>query len=151
MKLKIKKLDPRAVLPKFQTDGSAGMDLTAIDMAMEIIDSSYVDIAFDISHYKMVYNTGLAFEIPKGHVGLIFPRSSIHKYDVNLTNCVGVIDSDYRGEVKFVFKTLGNKVYEIGDRIGQLVIMKLPEIEVEEVNELSDTERGTGGFGSTGR
>jgi dUTP pyrophosphatase len=146
--LKVKKLHPDAVLPKFQTGGAAGMDLTAISLAVERTteNSRYPDC-------KYVYGTGLAFEIPKGYVGLIFPRSSIHKTGMDLTNCVGVIDSDYRGEVKFVFRkrTYEEDSYRVSDRIGQLVIMKLPDIDVVEVTELSETKRGAGGFGSTGR
>jgi dUTP pyrophosphatase len=144
--LKIRKLVPEAVIPRFATDGAAGMDLTATRVSLE---------ADERGTKKFTYETGLAFEIPRGYVGLIFPRSSIHKVDLALTNCVGVIDSDYRGEVKFVFKVLGDAVpymyYAAGDRIGQLVLMKLPSFQVQEVDELSSTERGEGGFGSTGR
>ena len=140
MVLKIKKLVPEAVIPKMATSGSAGMDLTAITMHIN-------------SEGKYVYGTGLSFEIPKGYVGLIFPRSSIAKMDMTLSNCVGVIDSDFRGHVTFVFNVLdyGNKLYNVGDRIGQLVILKTPSISIEETEDLSETERGVGGYGSTGR
>jgi dUTP pyrophosphatase len=101
-------------------------------------------------------------EIPEGHVGFLYPRSSIFKTSMRLTNAVGVIDSDYRGEIRFNFDNthewFGNFykwaprhiAYYEGDRIGQLVIMPIPKVEFEEVDELSSTDRGEGGFGSTG-
>lgn len=143
--LKFKKLHPNAVVPKFMTDGAAGMDLTAVEWGTEPIQGT--------GEYKYIYATGLAVEIPQGYVGLIFPRSSIHKTGMDLTNCVGVIDSDYRGEIKFVFRkrTEQEAIYQESDRVGQLLIMKLPELEIKEVTELSETNRGEGGFGSTGR
>lgn len=152
--LKIKKLHPDAVIPKQMTDGAAGFDLTAISVNMEFHkNDSHGPLDFTRSSCKYTYDTGLAFEIPKGHVGLIFPRSSIHKTDMVLSNCVGVIDQDYRGPVKFVFnmRYQGLKFYEVGERVGQLVIMQLPEVVIEEVEELSDTARGQGGFGSTNK
>lgn len=142
MILKIKKLDPAATIPTFATKGSAGLDLTAVSQEYT---NSYGDFA------DILYGTGLSFEIPSGYVGLIYPRSSIYKYHQYLTNSVGVLDSDYRGEVKFRFKAYGYNTYEIGDRIGQLVIMKIPSFEIMEVDELSETVRGVGGFGSTGK
>ena len=109
---------------------------------------------------NVVYGTGLAFEIPEGYVGLLFPRSSNAKKDLLLSNSVGVLDSGYRGEVTFKFKpcevfekpdlTYPEK-YEVGDRIGQLIIIPYPHIEFEVVEELSDTDRGAGGYGSTGK
>ena len=91
-------------------------------------------------------------EIPPGHVGLVFPRSSCYKHGMLLSNCVGVIDSDYRGEVTAVFLGTHDDVsYEIGDRIAQLVIMPIPAVKFVEAEELSETQRGTGGYGSTGR
>ena len=144
MKLKVKKLAENAVLPKYAKPGDAAMDLTAISL--------------EYNNGQAIYGTGLGFEIPAGHVGLIFPRSSICKKDLTLSNSVGVIDSGYRGEVKFVFnmKTpkglqFGVSHYKIGDRIGQLLVIPYPTLEVEEVQELSDTEHGTGGFGSSGK
>lgn len=138
----IKKLHPNAVIPSYSKDGDAGMDLTAT----EIINESNCDIT---------YGTGLAMEIPKGYVGLIFPRSSIRKYELQLSNSVGVIDSGYRGEIQATFKkslkdVIGIRMYEIGDRIAQIIILPYPQIKFNEVKELSDTERGSGGFGSTG-
>jgi len=137
MKVKIKKLNADAVIPRYAKMGDAGMDLTAVWMnqQMEII----------------TYGTGLAVEIPEGHVGLLFPRSSIYKTGMFLTNAVGVIDSGYRGEVMMKFEmTDSRKMYQVGDRIGQLLIMPYPLVEFEEVSELSSSDRGTGGYGSTG-
>lgn len=157
MEVKIKKLHPDAVIPAYAKAGDAGMDLTAVSMKID-------------EYSNICYGTGLAFEIPEGYVGLVFPRSSNCKKDVILTNCVGVIDSGYRGEVSFKFKGLDgcvNKMYgeegfaiknrifgkafKVGDRIGQIIIMPYPQIEFVEVDELSETERGTGGYGSSGR
>lgn len=144
MKLKVKKLDPKAVIPKYESSGAACFDLTAISKEFKPLP---VGPTYE-------YDTGLAFEIPKGHVGLIFPRSSItSKTTLTLGNCVGVIDSDYRGSVKFQFRKTNPMVqvdYKVGDRIGQMLILPIPTIELEEVDELSNTNRNTGGFGSTG-
>jgi len=146
MEIKIKKLSEEAIVPKYAHSTDAGLDLTAT--SREYKDGIYV------------YGTGLAVEIPKGYVGLIFPRSSNYKQDLLLTNSVGVIDSGYRGEIKFMFRdynrvvlpgeNTGNKIWQVGDRIGQLIIMPYPSIELKEVSELSDSDRGEGGFGSTG-
>ena len=106
---------------------------------------------------QITYGTGLAMEIPKGFVGLIFPRSSIRKTDLSLSNSVGVIDSGYRGEIQATFNQRslssqsGSFLYGVGDRIMQIMIIPHPEIEFEEVEELNNTERGEGGFGSTGK
>jgi len=138
MKVKIKKLHPDAVIPRYAKPGDAGMDLTAV--SAENDDGRHI-----------TYKTGLAIEIPQGHVGLLFPRSSVYKTSMALSNCVGVVDSGYRGEVmmKFAFGA-HSKVYSAGDRIGQLIIMPYPQVEFEEVKELSSTQRGEGGYGSTG-
>lgn len=137
MKIKMKKLHPEAIIPQYAKDGDAGMDLTA----------TWVNQEMDI----ITYGTGLAIEIPRWHVGLLFPRSSIYKTKMALTNCVGVVDSGYRGEIMMKFKMTDNRtMYNVGDRIGQLVIMPYPRIEFEEVAELSETTRGSGGYGSTG-
>lgn len=138
MKLKIKKLREEASIPFYAKEGDAGMDLTALTVTR---NSKYFE-----------YGTGLAFEIPKGYVGLVFPRSSISNTDHFLRNSVGVIDSGYRGEVKIRMSipTLGAKEYLLGDKVAQLVILKLPWVEIEECQELSDSERSDGGFGSTG-
>ena len=157
MKVKIKKLHPDAVIPAYAKAGDAGMDLTAVSVRVDNVGN-------------ICYGTGLAFEIPDGYVGLIFPRSSNCNKDIVLTNCVGVVDSGYRGEVSFKFKPLPNhavefydkygdysiepsfnsKTYKVGERVGQIIIMPFPQIEFEEVEELSETERGTKGYGSSG-
>lgn len=171
MKVKFKKLHEDAVIPSYAKPGDAGMDLTAVSVCYE----SDIDC--------IVYDTGLALEIPEGYVGLIFPRSSLSKKDLILTNHVGVIDSGYRGSIKLKFKPdmehwceaedlrdLKNgtfdfyktaegewfkqiamaDVYAVGDRIGQLIILPYPNIELEE-GELSTSERNDGGFGSTNK
>ena len=140
--LKFKRLIEGSVVPEKANKGDAGLDLVATSFER-------------LSTNQVKYGTGLAVEIPEGHVGLLFPRSSIHKKSMNLANSVGVIDSGYRGEICAIFNTTssimdGDNIYSIGDRICQLVIIKLPTLEVEEVKELSDTERGEGGFGSSG-
>ena len=137
MKVKIIKLHPDAVIPKYAKRGDAGMDLTAVEM----------ERAWDVVTYK----TGLAVEIPPWHVGLLFPRSSVYKTSMVLSNCVGVIDSGYRGEIMLKFREQTNSnPYEVGDRIGQLIIMPYPRVDFELVDELTSTDRGSGGYGSTG-
>lgn len=93
----------------------------------------------------------LAFEIPKGKVGLIFPRSSCYKQRQLLSNCVGVIDSDYRGEVSAVMIGTTDMSYQAGDRVAQIMFIDAPQVELIEVEELSETKRGSGGYGSTGK
>jgi dUTP pyrophosphatase len=171
MKVKIKKLFEDVIIPKYAKEGDAGLDLVAT--------GAY----YEEETKCIVYTTGIAIEIPKGYVGLIFPRSSISKYNLQLTNCVGVIDSGYRGEIVAKFKLLPSyvkvhkeglniekgiipvylnkrdyydfiitnlKVYKLKDRICQLIIIPYPNIELIESETLLDSERGTGGFGSTG-
>lgn len=249
LKVKIKKLHKDAVIPSYAKEGDAGMDLTAVSKTYD-------------KYGNTVYDTGLAFEIPKGYVGLLFPRSSNSKTDLRLTNSVGVLDSGYRGSVSFKFKNTidifkknyiwikgdtsdqnkpgynneefkmvlnkslppktvithndfdglqlevqrseythnsengyityvkiihsnsdlffdksllknnvryyitylkkyydktryltlenQNRGYKVGDRIGQIIVLPYPQIEFEEVEELTETDRGEGGFGSTG-
>ena len=141
MEVRVKKLNSNATIPEYAKVGDAGLDLTAISREKD-------------SNGNIVYGTGLAIEIPIGHVGLIFPRSSNSKTDLYLTNHVGVIDSGYRGEIMFKYRPVDafcdSKVYEIGDRIGQLIIIPYPEIKLVESAELSDSVRGERGFGSTG-
>lgn len=144
MKVKIKKLSSDAVVPTYAKSGDAGMDMVATKVISDGLDS-------------ITYGTDIAVEIPEGFVGLVFPRSSIRKTNLQLSNSVGVIDSGYRGEIQATFKkiqgvsnqTLEN--YKVGDRIAQIMIIPHPIIEFEEVEELSNTERGEGGFGSTGK
>lgn len=138
MKVKIKKLHKDAVVPKYAKDGDAGMDLTAISAVNN--DGSHI-----------TYKTGLAMEIPQGYVGLLFPRSSVYKTNMTLSNCVGVIDSGYRGEIMMKYSfTESSSPYKAGDRIGQIMILPYPKIQFEQVAELSTTSRGAGGYGSTG-
>ena len=164
----IKKLVPEAVIPTYAHPGDAGMDVTAVSMN---VTDKYIE-----------YGTGLSFELPEGYVMLIFPRSSVSKYDLSLANAVGVLDSGYRGELKLRFKrnyrienvpsedsdfkatttsivNLGyaNEYqlnacnwYNVGDKIGQIMILPYPTINFTQVDDLSGTERGSGGFGSTG-
>ena len=146
--IKFKKLHPDAKAPARATDWSAIWDLTALGFAYIDEEGEEFETYPGIAKYR----TGIAVEIPPGYVGLVFPRSSLFKTGMDLTNCVGVIDSDYRGEIAFVFRVVDiGKKYDIGYRIGQLVIIPCPAVEMVEVDELSQTERGQGGFGSTGR
>jgi dUTP pyrophosphatase len=150
LKVNFKKLQSDAVIPKYAHSTDAGLDMTAYSFrAIEEYDPSQ-----NMSIIKYIeYTTGIALEIPTGHVGLIYPRSSISNYDLILSNSVGVIDSSYRGEIRFRFrltKPLSDaKIYQIGDRIGQLMIIPFPKICLNEVNELNETDRGKNGFGST--
>jgi dUTP pyrophosphatase len=139
MKVRFKKLSEKAATPSYAKPGDAGLDLVAIS---KTDCDSYIE-----------YGTGIAVELPEGYVGLVFPRSSISSKSLALSNSVGVVDSGYRGEIKFRFKatpTFHQHHYEVGDKIGQLVIMPYPQIELEEVLVLNETVRGTGGFGSSG-
>lgn len=138
--VKVKKLDLNAVIPTYSKEGDAGMDLT---ITKEIENTSF----------SVSYGFGIAMEIPKGYVGLVFPRSSVRNQDLILSNCVGVIDSGYRGEIQATFKKtngLDSLKYKVGERGAQIVILPYPQIRMIESNELSNTERGEGGFGSTG-
>lgn len=166
MKINIKKLHPDAVVPSYAKPGDAGLDLTAV--------SVHVQTGVDDEGEYIEYGTGLAIEIPEGHVGLVFPRSSVSKKDIFLANAVGVIDSGYRGEIKLRYKleqtydvldTWMNdqihysfderqyyaNVYKVGDKVGQLLILPYPQIELTETDELNSSDRGEGGFGSTGK
>jgi len=109
-----------------------------------------VAVGKEINKSFIEYRTGLSFEIPKNYVLLIFPRSSVSNKDLILSNCVGVLDSSYRGELIIRFKKIGEKEYEIGDKIAQIIILPYPEIIFLEVDNLSITSRGKGNFGSTG-
>jgi dUTP pyrophosphatase len=139
--VKVKKLDPNAVIPSYSKIGDAGMDLT---ITREIENTSF----------SVSYGFGIAMEIPKGFVGLVFPRSSVRNQDLILSNCVGVIDSGYRGELQATFKKtngLDSLKYKVGERGAQIIILPYPQVFMTEVPELSDSERGEGGFGSTGK
>lgn len=147
MEVKIKRLCESASIPQYAHATDAGMDLVA---------TSY---EYNEELHCHVYGTGIAVEIPDGYVGYIFPRSSNRKTESYLTNHVGVIDSGYRGEIMASFKTRDfkegeiqqlYKPYEVGDKIAQLIIMPYPKVEFTEVAELSSSDRGEGGHGSTG-
>lgn len=144
VKLKVKILDGQAEIPKYAKPGDAAMDLVA---------TSVKDVYGDCGTLKYAqYGTGLAIEIPPGHVGLVFPRSSISDSAHSLSNSVGVIDSGYRGEwmVKMRYAFAG-KHYKVGERIAQFMVIPVPEMQVELSSELSKSDRGSGGFGSTGK
>lgn len=134
--IKVKKLYDDSVIPFHSTVGSAGYDC----VAHSIYDNQ--------DRHLYEYGLGVAVEIPKGYVGLLFPRSSSADRGNLMANCVGVIDSDFRGEIVAKFK-YGNCPYNVSEKVAQLVIVKLPNVEFNEVDELSSTERGTGGYGST--
>ncbi len=140
MKVKIKKLHPNAVKPKYAKESDAGMDLVATEIISE-------------TPSQITYGTGLAMEIPDGMVGLIFPRSSIRNMGLELSNSVGVIDAGYRGELQATFNKNGVKdeFYKVGDRIAQIIIVPHPVVQFVEVDELTESSRGKGGFGSTGK
>ena len=144
MIVNIKKVHPEAVIPSYAKDGDAGMDLIATSIITE-------------TPSQITYGLGIALEIPEGFVGLVFPRSSIRKTRLQLSNSVGVIDSGYRGELQATFNKITTTIenqkndYKVGDRVCQIMIIPHPLIEFNEVNELSNTERGEGGFGSTGK
>ena len=143
MQLKFKRLSEKAVLPSFAHPTDAGMDLTATHISTEINECGQL---------TLVYHTDLAVQIPEGYVGFLMPRSSVSKKSLILTNCVGVIDSGYRGEIMGKFRSTTDvipAVYKEGERFAQLVIIKLADIEPVEADELDPSDRGEGGFGST--
>lgn len=148
MNLNIKKLHPNAKLPTYGTDGAAAFDL----YAAEVIGSDeYGTVVFKGN--DVVVGTGLSFEIPEGHAMFIFSRSGMgFTHGVRLCNSVGVIDSDYRGEV--MIKLVGDDEFgpriAVGDRVAQAVVLPIPRVTFTEADQLAPTERGTGGFGSTG-
>jgi len=140
--VKFRKLVPEAVTPEYAQNGDAGMDLTATSLR--------------VTNTFMEFGTGIAVQIPENHVGLLFPRSSITKAaaGVSLKNSVGVIDSNYRGEILVRFElpyagAVGGTIPVVGDRVAQLVIIPYPRVKFVEVEKISDTNRGQGGFGST--
>ncbi len=143
--IKFIKLHPDAVMPTKANNSDAGFDLTAIS-AKRADDYTYME-----------YGTGIAIEIPENWVGLIFQRSSVSRVQQSLSNAVGVIDSGYRGEISFRFRDVQSgildkcKRYEVGDRIGQIIFMPLSLVELVETSELSDSDRGNNGFGSSGK
>jgi len=141
MKVKIKKVHSDAVKPKYAKESDAGMDL----VATSIIENT---------SFQITYGLGIAMEIPDGMVGLVFPRSSIRNTELMLSNSVGVIDAGYRGELQATFNKLNgldSVSYKVGERIAQIIIVPHPIIQIVEVDELSESSRGIGGFGSTGK
>lgn len=164
MIVKVKKLNPNAIIPTYATEGSAGMDITAIDLE------------YDIKNDRYIYHTGLAFEVPQGYFMDLRPQSRNTKSDFYLPNAPGTLDPDYRGELLVIYKRrdavnprqfieldsssekgirayinsmLSIAPYTPGQTVCQLIILPYPKVEFEEVEELSNTERGEGGFGST--
>lgn len=165
MKIRYKKLVPEVKSPFRKYDDDAGYDLYAVSKTET---EKYIE-----------YGTGIAIEIPTGYVGLIFPRSSVTEKDLILKNCIGVIDAQYRGEIRCRFARIPStefkdllmwredekenikahieiiwsreNQYEIGERIVQLIIIPIPPIELVESDELSETERGAGSYGHTGK
>lgn len=143
MTLKIKRLSDKAVFPIRAHQNDAGIDLTCTNITQEINEAGQL---------ILVYHTDLAVEIPEGYVGLLFQRSSVANKSITMTNCVGVIDSGYRGEIMGKFRSTTDVVpaiYKPGERFAQLIIVPYLSVELEEVTELSETDRGEGGFGST--
>lgn len=144
MIIRFKKVHENAHEPVRGSEWAAGWDLSACATDWDDVNK------------VLVYHTGIAVEIPRGYVGMLFPRSSIYKYTLTQTNCVGVIDADYRGEilVKFAFRyhpeIESPRLYGLGERIVQLVIVPVPEVAWIEADTLSETERGEGGYGSSG-
>ncbi len=141
MILKIKREDKSVPLPRYQTPGSAGMDLHSSE-----------DLVIKPEEYKMV-DTGLRMQIPSGYEGQIRPRSGLAaKNGISVLNTPGTADSDYRGVIKVIIINHGKKDFEIkkGDRIAQMIINKVELPQIIEVEELEETQRGEGGLGSTG-
>lgn len=147
MQINIKKVHPAAELPEYATSGAACFDLAAVVDELNPLEVSVMP------HSAMAFRTGLAFEVPEGHVMLVFSRSGHgFKNGVRLANCVGVIDSDYRGEVMVKLHNDSDHSMLVfnGDRIAQAMIMPVQQMTFQEVKELSSTDRGANGLGSTG-
>lgn len=143
-KINIKKLNENATIPTYGSEFSAGADLYALADEPIVI----------APHETVLVHTGVAMEIPTGYVGLVFARSGLAtKRALAPANKVGVIDSDYRGEIMVALHNHGNepRTIENGERVAQLVLVPYIAADFDEVDELSDTVRGEGGFGSTGR
>lgn len=145
IRIKVKSLDYRAVFPTYSYPGDACVNLVATGKSHD--------------GANWVYNTGLAIEIPEGYVGLLFPRSSVSKTKMLMRNCVGVIDSGYRGEIVVKMASLdigeltdaGLPCYNVGEKVAQLMVLPVPTMEFERVDKLSESLRGEGGFGSSGK
>lgn len=144
MDIKFKRLTEDAIAPVKAHDTDAGFDLTCTNITTEINECGQL---------ILVYHTGLALEIPEGYFGLFVPRSSIAKKSLVLTNSPGIIDAGYRGEIIGKFRATTDvvpSVYKIGERFAQLLILPVPDVHFEAVTELSESDRGEGGYGSTG-
>jgi dUTP pyrophosphatase len=142
VKMKIKKIHPDAIIPKYAHEGDAGMDLFSVE---EVIIKP---------RYRLAVRTGLEFEIPEGYEAQIRPRSGMAlKNGITVLNTPGTVDSGYRGEIKIILVNLSSKDYFIqkGDKIAQAIINKFEKVKIEEAGELSDSTRGKAGFGSTGK
>lgn len=143
MNIKFKRLTENAIAPVRAHAADAGFDLTCSSITTEINERGQLII---------VYHTGLAFEIPEGYFGALVPRSSIANKTLTLTNCVGVIDAGYRGEIMAKMKATTDvipAVYKEGERFAQLLILPVPDVQFEESTELSESDRGENGYGST--
>ena len=144
VKVLFKRLDPKAQIPKYKTDGSSGLDLMAL-----IEDTIKIK-----SQESAIIPTGISVAIPQDTEIQIRPRSGLAaKSSISVLNTPGTIDSDYRGEIKIILFNHGKEEFEVNnsDRIAQMVLMPILKIEFEEVDELPETIRGSGGFGSTGK
>lgn len=140
-KLLVKRLHPEATLPQRMTAGAAGMDLASVDR-LTIPPGEHGTVS-----------TGLAVALPNGWEGQVRPRSGLAaRKGLTVLNTPGTVDADYRGEVRVILQNHGQNAVIIrpGDRIAQLVVVPVPPVQVEEVDELPDTDRGDAGFGSTG-
>lgn len=134
-------LNEKAVLPKKSRPDDAGFDIVGTEKL------------YDPNTNTITFKTGIAIEIPKGYAGFLMPRSSIYKTGLQLCNSIGLLDENFRGEIMFKFNMIapGAETYQPGDRVGQLVILPLPKFEINLVNSLSKTDRGSNGFGSSGK
>ena len=157
MIVKVKKLHSDAQLPQRGSDIAAGFDVIAVEDPKIVVDDNTGVVTY------VEYRTGIAIEPPEGYHTELFPRSSVSKYDLVLANSIGLGDQDYRGEIIFRYKPVRYKeggcttrhleycnLYKKGDRIGQIVLRKTEIADMIWAEELSDTNRGSGGFGSTG-
>lgn len=139
--IKVKKLVEEAHIPCYANPGDAGLDVWAVSKH------------WDDERQCWIYGIGLAFQIPEGYVGLLFPRSSVRDHHFIMANCVGVIDSGYRGEVSCTFKPMSHSHqydYKVGDKIAQLIVVETPYVSLVECDKLDDSVRGENGHGSTG-
>ena len=142
-KIKIKKLSNEVLTPKYETPGSSGMDIAAYINEDVIINSGD----------KALIPTGFSLSIPQGYEVQIRPRSGLAaKNSITVLNAPGTIDADYRGEIKVILINLGKDKFIVkrGERVAQMVVCPVTQVKLEEVKKLSSTDRGTGGFGSTG-